>query len=57
MEFQDFSKITSYFNGILTAFVTWFPVIPVTFCLNLNKALIRRKLSRVPGSVKASSSL
>ena len=51
-------KLLKYFNVtfIWTAFISSFPIEPVIFCLNLNKALLPRKLARAPVSVKASSS-
>ena len=48
-----------YFNGtiVLIIFLPLAPVLLVIFCLNLNKALLPRKLSVTPEQVKADSSL
>ena len=56
---RDFQKLLKHFNGaiILKFFVLSSLVEPVIFCLNLNEALLPGKLSRVPASVKAGSSL
>ena len=50
MAIQEFYK--NYLNTVPS-----FPTEPVIFCLNLNKALLPRKLSGTPASVKAGSSL
>ena len=52
-------KLLKNFNRtiVLAAFVPLFPILPVIFCLNLNKALLPGKLFIAPASVKAGSSL
>ena len=52
-------KLLKYFNGtiFLRSFVPSGSVSPVTFCLNLIEALLPRKSSIVPATVKVGSNL
>ena len=60
MTFQEFSK--NYLNISMESllknlFVPSSPIEPVICCLNLNETLLPRKLSIVPATVQAGSSL